>query len=131
MHRRRPVPRSVAVGADDLAPRLGGDGPPGLRADAVLDEPDRAAEEAHVHASGGGPQFYDAGDDWDAVPIYIGVGEVRLGETVIARLSFLGPEAQACRVFEGMPFLIREGNRIVGYGRVTRRLALPRASPFA
>src|SRR4051812_43948194 len=34
--------RSQAIGADDLAAGLGADGPPGLLADAVLHEPDRA-----------------------------------------------------------------------------------------
>jgi elongation factor Tu len=75
-------------------------------------------------ASGYRPQFYYGGDDWDAVHRYIGVDVVKPGETVIARLSFLSPQSHAGRVFEGMPFLIREGNHVVGYGRVTRLLGL-------
>src|SRR5262245_40860050 len=42
IRRSRPVPRSIGVGTDDLASRLRGYGPPGLLADAVLDEPDGA-----------------------------------------------------------------------------------------
>jgi elongation factor Tu len=79
-------------------------------------------------ASGYRPQFYYAGDDWDAEQTYRGVESVRPGETVRARISFFNPEAHRRRVFEGMPFLIREGNRVVGYGRVFRLLALPGAS---
>jgi elongation factor Tu len=79
-------------------------------------------------ASGYRPQFYYGCDDWDAVQTYLGVDLVWPGETVRAQISFLNPEAHQGRVFEGMPFLIREGNRVVGYGRVTRLLALPGAS---
>lgn len=72
--------------------------------------------------SGYRPQFYYDGRDWDAVQTYVGVDRVHPGETVTARLSFLSPEAHAGRVYVGMPFLIREGRRIVGYGSVTRIL---------
>lgn len=72
--------------------------------------------------SGYRPQFYYQGTDWDAVQSYPGVEQVRPGDTVTARLSFLTPEAHQGRLFEGMPFLVREGQRIVGYGRITRIL---------
>jgi elongation factor Tu len=75
--------------------------------------------------SGYRPQFYYAGDDWDAEHTFSGVDAVRPGEIVRTRISFLNPEAHRGHVFEGMPFLLREGNRVVGYGRVTRLLALP------
>ena len=74
--------------------------------------------------SGYRPQFYYGGNDWDAVHQYIGVDEVKPGESAVARLSFLSPQSHAGRVFEGMPFLLREGNRVVGYGRITRLLEL-------
>jgi translation elongation factor EF-Tu-like GTPase len=74
--------------------------------------------------SGYRPQFDYGGDAWDAVHQYIDVDEVKPGESAKARLSFLSPQSHVGRVFEGMPFLIREGNRVVGYGRVTRLLEL-------
>src|SRR4051812_13094632 len=43
--------RSEAVGANDLAAGVGGDGSPGRGADAVLHEPDRPVQEHHVDAS--------------------------------------------------------------------------------
>ncbi len=43
---------SIAIGVEHLAAGHGGDRAPGLVADAVLDEPYRAVEEAHVHSSG-------------------------------------------------------------------------------
>ena len=49
--RRRPVGRSIAAGVDDLAAGHGGERPPGAEVDAVLDELDRAVEEADVHAA--------------------------------------------------------------------------------
>jgi translation elongation factor EF-Tu-like GTPase len=74
--------------------------------------------------SGYRPQFYYLGDDWDAVHTYVGVAEVRPGDTVTVQLQFINPGAHVGRVFAGMPFLIREGQRVVGYGRVTRLLDL-------
>ncbi len=78
-------------------------------------------------SSGYRPQFYYSGHDWDAVHTYVDVTEARPGDTVTVRLSFLSPEAHAGRIFAGMPFLVREGNRVVGYGRVTRILDLEAA----
>ena len=69
-------------------------------------------------ASGYRPQFYYGNNDWGAVHTYISVSEVHPGDTVIAQLSFFTPTAHVGKIFEGMPFLIREGNQTVGYGRV-------------
>lgn len=71
------------------------------------------------------PQFYYGGHDCDAIYKYVDSDKVNPGESVIARVSFLHPQSHAGRIFEGMPFLIREGQRVVGYGRVTRILELP------
>jgi translation elongation factor EF-Tu-like GTPase len=79
-------------------------------------------------ASGYRPQFYYAGEDWDDVQTYPGVEWVRPGETVPDGITSLNLESHRGRVFEGMPFLIREGNRDVRYGRVTRLFVLPGAS---
>ena len=70
------------------------------------------------------PQRYYANDDWDAVHTYPDVEEVWPGQTVTARLSIVNPTAHVGRINAGMPFLIREGQKVVGYGRVTRLLAL-------
>src|SRR4051812_34953213 len=45
----RDRPRSVAAGVDHLAAGLGGDRPPDVQRDAVLDELDRAVKEPDVH----------------------------------------------------------------------------------
>jgi elongation factor Tu len=74
--------------------------------------------------SGYRPQFYYNGEDWDATHEYVGVEQVRPGDTVTTRLTFISPQYHVGRVFAGMPFLIREGNRVVGYGRVTHVLDL-------
>ena len=47
---------------------------------------------------------------------------VALGDTVVSRIRFLVPEYQAGRLYEGMPFTIQEGSKIVGRGRVIRIL---------
>src|SRR5439155_1282633 len=44
--------RSILVGGEDLAPSAGAQEPPGLEADRVLDEVDRAIHERDVHAAG-------------------------------------------------------------------------------
>lgn len=64
------------------------------------------------------PQFHYDGYDWSAVHTYIGRDRVAPGETVRAYLSFLSPEQHAGHIRPGMPFLIREGARVMGYGVV-------------
>jgi elongation factor Tu len=70
------------------------------------------------------PQFYYAGRDWDAVQTYPEVDMVHPGETVRAFLSFMSPQEHLGKVYTGMPFLIREGSRIVGYGSIIHILEL-------
>lgn len=73
--------------------------------------------------SGYRPQLHYDGRDWDAVQTFSGRDEAAPGETVRAYLSFLGPELHAGRIRPCMPFLVREGSRVVGYGVVLRVLA--------
>lgn len=70
------------------------------------------------------PQFYYANHDWDAIQTYVGTEVVYPGENVKALLTFMSPHLHVGKVFVGMPFLIREGNHVVGYGRVTKILDL-------
>lgn len=66
------------------------------------------------------PQFFYNGADWDAVHTYPGVSIVNPGDTVRAYLGFLSPNEHLGHISVGMPFLIREGSRIIAYGKVTR-----------
>jgi translation elongation factor EF-Tu-like GTPase len=70
------------------------------------------------------PQFFYDGEDWDAVQEYPDVSEVRPGDTVRALVSFLSPEYHRGRVYPGMSFAIREGQRVVGRGRVLKILGM-------
>lgn len=74
--------------------------------------------------SGYRPQFHYGGRDWDAVHEYPDTSEVMPGQTARALLSFLSPDEHRGRISVGMPFEIREGQRVVGRGTVTRVLAL-------
>jgi len=70
--------------------------------------------------SGYRPQFFYRGNDWDAEHMYAESEEVSAGESVTARLRFLSPHEHHGKISTGMPFLIREGARTVGYGVVTQ-----------
>lgn len=74
--------------------------------------------------SGYRPQFHYHGDDCDAIHTYIGVEQVNPGDTVTAQLRFLRPQVHVGRIAVGMEFLIREGNRTVATGKVTKILGL-------
>lgn len=69
-------------------------------------------------------QFYYAGKDWDAVHDYPDVECLKPGDRTRSCLTFLSPGAHFGRVDVGMPFLIREGNRTVGYGCIRKLLGL-------
>ena len=56
----------------------------------------------------------------DAVHQYIDKEWVSPGETVLTHLSFLAPETQFGRLYEGFEFTVQEGTRIVGRGRIIR-----------
>jgi hypothetical protein len=63
-------------------------------------------------------QFYYDGHDCDAPHEYPDVGEVSPGQTVRAYLRFLSPQLHLGKLHPGKVFLIREGNKTVGYGTV-------------
>lgn len=69
-------------------------------------------------------QFFYRGHDWDARQEYPDTGEARVGEPVRVLLTFLSPAAHLDVVAVGSPFLVREGRRVVGFGSITKLLAL-------
>ena len=77
------------------------------------------------------PQFHYNGHDWDASHFYPDVESVAPGETARVLLSFLSPASHVGRLRVGSPFLLREGRRIVGYGAITKLLALEEAASHA
>jgi elongation factor Tu len=74
--------------------------------------------------SGYRPQFYYAGHDWDAEHEYPDSESVQPGQTVRAYLTFLSPQEHVGKLHPGKAFLIREGNKTVGYGSVLAILNL-------
>ncbi len=72
--------------------------------------------------SGYRPQFFYSGQDWDAEHQYPDVEQVNPGDTVRAILRFLSPHEHWGKVDVGIPFLIREGARTIGYGKITKLL---------
>ena len=88
-------PASIGAGVDDLAAGLAPEGPPGVHADAVLDEVDRAVGEPDVDAAGViAPGGVEAGLERIDVPAIIllvirgdDVAEVRgRGEEAVGRV---------------------------------------------
>ncbi|MBI3207021.1 MAG: elongation factor Tu [Myxococcales bacterium] len=77
------------------------------------------------------PQFYYSGHDWDAPHEYPDVAQVNPGDTVRAFLAFLSPQEHVGHVKPGMAFLLREGQRVVGYGSVLRIIDLERSAETA
>lgn len=74
--------------------------------------------------SGYRPQFYYDGHDWDAVQNYIDVSEVYPGQTVTAHLSFMSPQCHVGKLSLDKEFLVREGQKVVARGKVTKILHL-------
>lgn len=70
------------------------------------------------------PQFYYNSGDWDAQHEYPDVEEVKPGETVRVFLAFMSPQEHLGKIHVGMEFLIREGARTVGRGKITEILEL-------
>jgi translation elongation factor EF-Tu-like GTPase len=79
-------------------------------------------------ASGYRAQFSYAGVDSDAAFYFIGKDRLQPGETTKAQVIFGSPDLHDGQVFPGMVFLAREGNRVIGYGRVLRILELEEAA---
>ena len=74
------------------------------------------------------PQFYYDGHDWDAVHYYPDVESVHPGESARAYLAFLSPAEHVGRLRPGRVFLLRQGNRVIGYGSVVRLLDLNKSA---
>ncbi|MEM6783913.1 MAG: elongation factor Tu [Bacteroidota bacterium] len=56
----------------------------------------------------------------DAMHEYPDAGSLLPGRTTRVCLWLLAPDLNEGRLYEGMPFTVQEGRRIVGYGVVTR-----------
>lgn len=74
--------------------------------------------------SGYRPQFYFECEDYDALLEFPDVPRVHPGETARAFLTLSHPELLVGRLSPGKPFLIREGQRVLGYGTVIRLIEL-------
>jgi len=70
------------------------------------------------------PQFYYDNQDWDANHEYLDAEWVFPGDRVKARVSFLSPDEHLGKLNAGDHFLIREGQKIFGYGHVVQILDL-------
>jgi elongation factor Tu len=70
------------------------------------------------------PQFYYGNEDWDASHTYPSTDPVYPGQSVTAWLDFMSPQHHWGKVYVGMPFLLREGRRVIGFGRVMKILDL-------
>ncbi len=68
------------------------------------------------------PQFYFNGYDWVTIIIFQEKEFVFPGETVSAYLSFLSPEMIKEKIYNGMHFEIREGQKVVANGFVKQIL---------
>ena len=68
--------------------------------------------------SGIRPQFYYHGHDWVVALTFINQEWVAPGESVQAYVTFLSPQKHVDKIHPGMPFLVREGSRVVGFGAV-------------
>jgi hypothetical protein len=53
---------------------------------------------------------------------------VHPGQTVVAHLCFLSPQYHVGKLYPGKEFLLREGQRIVGRGKVTKILDLQKSA---
>jgi elongation factor Tu len=82
-------------------------------------------------ASGYRPQFFYNSEDFDATHEYIDKEWVKPGDRVLARLTFMSPDLHFGRVYVGMPFLIREGQKTVAYGVIRQILDLEASAAAA
>ena len=86
--------------------------------------PTREGGRSGPATSGYRPQFHYEGRDWDAVHEYPDKQWVGPGETTRAFLAFLSPSQHVGRLSPGTKFQLREGQRVIGVGVVTRVLDL-------
>jgi translation elongation factor EF-Tu-like GTPase len=96
---------------------------PDIEAEIHYLSTDNGGRKGYVASDYRGQFFYD-GHDWDARQYFIGKSQVEPGETVNAQLAFLSPHEHVGKVAVGTMFLVREGAKTVGYGKVTRLLNL-------
>lgn len=80
-----------------------------------------------VHSGYRGQFFYNS-HDFDAIQLYPDTDKVELGNTARALLWFASPREHWGKLYVGMPFLIREGSQIVGYGAISRIIDLERSA---
>jgi translation elongation factor EF-Tu-like GTPase len=80
--------------------------------------------------SGYRPQFYYSNHDWDAEYAFLD-GAAALGEATRAFLTFLSPHEHVDKLTTGTPFLVREGQKVVGYGVVTSIIDLEKSAKRA
>jgi len=78
--------------------------------------------------SGYRPQFYYDGMNWDAPHTFPDVEVVNPGDTVRSLIGFLSPKKHFGKVYIGMQFQIREGDRIVGKGKITKIIELEKSA---
>ena len=81
--------------------------------------------------SGYRPQFFYDGHDWDAIQFYPEVEQANPGDTVKAYFSFLSPQMHVGKLVPGKLFLLREGRKVVAYGRVISILDLEQSAQRA
>jgi elongation factor Tu len=70
------------------------------------------------------PQFYIDGLNYAALYHFIGVEQVNPGETVNATIKLLAADLLEPLVKQGKTFEMREGAKIVAYGKITKVLNL-------
>ena len=77
-------------------------------------------------SSGYRGQFFYNGHDWDAQytfgDIFGGLEPVQLGQTITMYIQFMSPQCHFGRLFPQKEFLVREGQRTIGKGHITRIL---------
>ena len=76
-------------------------------------------------------QFYYGAHDWDGEYTFPDHDQVPLGVSVRAHLAFLSPHEHEGLLAVGTPFLVREGQKVVGYGSVTQLIDLPESAARA
>uniref|UniRef100_Q02BP9 Translation elongation factor EFTu/EF1A C-terminal domain-containing protein n=1 Tax=Solibacter usitatus (strain Ellin6076) TaxID=234267 RepID=Q02BP9_SOLUE len=97
--------------------------PRDLEAEITFLATEHGGRNSNLRSDYRGQFFYD-GHDWDAIQSYPDIDEVHAGDTVKAYLAFASPDEHIGRLQPGKMFLVREGNRVVGYGKITRLLEL-------
>lgn len=97
--------------------------PKHIEAEVTFLPTEAGGRKSHV-MSGYRPQFFYDGQDHDAVQFYPDVEQVRPGDTVRVWFSFVCPDKHAGKLAPGKIFLIREGTRVVAYGKIIRLLDL-------